>query len=277
MLLVVDGSAEAIADFRRRVGRRPGLRLRAGAGPLIVEAAAGRIEALGPAIEAAGLASGTTICLRAADAVIESGSLEGRPSGVWAAIGDAADRRTVDRDRGDQPTVDLLHFVRLEESGDRRVAVDGRAPRVDRPVSAPPDLFPTKFDDADWHADGAAGAGQPPEHASAHIAFYLTWLIRRDLVDRRRLGRAAERVRAGGVVDEGLMSDVDGKLVSDLMTDRGAAFSEASYDAYLMAYERVFGDEPDYSVAPDAATYARIEPELDALWSSWAAGSRDHH
>ena len=51
------------------------------------------------------------------------------------------------------------------------------------------------------------------------------------------------------------------------MTDAGAEFSEANYGTYLKTYDRLFAEEPDYSVAADAAAYARVEPELDALWS----------
>jgi hypothetical protein len=130
-------------------------------------------------------------------------------------------------------------------------------------------MFPTKFDDAGWHDDGAAAAGQPPEHAWTHIALYLTWLIRRDLAARGMLGRHAHRVRDGGVVDRDLMHWVDAKLVSDLMTYAGADFSEAHYNDYIAAYNRVFAGEPDYSIPADADAYARVEPELDALWAAW--------
>jgi hypothetical protein len=130
-------------------------------------------------------------------------------------------------------------------------------------------MIPTKFDDADWHEGGAVAGGQPSEHAWTHMALYLTWLIRRDLAARSTLGRRAHRVRHGRVVDRGLMQWVDVNLVSDLMTDAGVGLTEAHYNDYLEAYNRVFAGEPDYSIPASADAYARVEPELDALWSAW--------
>ncbi len=43
------------------------------------------------------------------------------------------------------------------------------------------DLAPVKYDDVDWHIDGAIEAGQPEEQAFAHIGLYLSWLIRHDM------------------------------------------------------------------------------------------------
>lgn len=79
-------------------------------------------------------------------------------------------------------------------------------------------------------------------------------------------------MRDGGLVDADVMSRIDSKLVSDLMTEVGVAFSEAAYSVYLKVYERVFGSDPDYSIAADNAAYARVERELDALWMAWSSG-----
>jgi hypothetical protein len=271
VLLVAEAASDRQADFRGRLRRRPGVRVRAGADALVIEVTAGRIESAGPALEAASVASGIVLRLADLDAIVESAGLDDRPAGIWAAIGDAADRRSVDRERGSPESVDLLEFVRVEERDGRRVAVDVRPQRVE-PSTAPPDMFPTKLDDAGWHADSTAAAGQPPEHAWTHMALYLTWLIRHDLVDTRMLGRRAQRVRDGGLVDDAVMGSVDAKLISDFMTDAGAEFSEANYGTYLKRYDRLFAEEPDYSVAADAAAYARVEPEIDALWSTWRRG-----
>ena len=270
MLLSADGPADARERLRLLIHRRAGLRVRSHADRLILEVVANRIEAVGPVVEAAALAAGIGLRLDDLDAVIESGGLEGRASKVWAAIGDAADRRAVDRERGVTPAIALLHFVRVEERDGLRVAVDARPALVDHPSGPAPDSFPTKFDDANWHDGAAAAVGQPPDHAWTHIALYLTWLIRHDLAVRGMLGKHAQRVRDGGVVDRELMrQSTDFKLTSDLMTDAGADFSEAHYEDYIAAYNRVFADEPDYSIPADPEAYARVEPELDALWSAW--------
>jgi hypothetical protein len=269
VLLSADGPADARERLRQLIHRRAGLRVRPQGDRLTLEVAANRIEAVGPVVEAAALAAGIVLRLDALDAVIESKGLDGRASRLWAAIGDAADRRAVDRGRGVTPSIGLLHLVRVEERDGRRAAVDDRPPLVDRPSGPAPDAFPTKFDDADWHGDGAEAAGQPPDHAWTHMALYLTWLIRHHLVARARLRRRAQYVRDGGVVDREFMQWVDFQLTSDDMTDAGAAFSEAHYKDYVAAYNRVFAGEPDYSIPADADAYARVEPELDALSSAW--------
>jgi hypothetical protein len=271
LLLLAEASSDSQADFRSRLRRRPGVRIRTGGDGLRIEIVASRIESAGPALEAAAVASGIVLRLAELDALVESAGLDGRPAGLWAAIGDAADRRSVERERGTAESMDLFEYVRVEERDGRRVAVDVRPQRVE-PSSPPLDMSPTKFDDAGWHADSAEAAGQPPEHAWTHMALYLTWLIRNELVNTRMLGRDAQRVRDGDLVGAAVMGAIDAKLVPDFMADAGAEFSEANYGTYLETYDRLFAEEPDYSVAADVAAYTRVEPELDALWSIWTRG-----
>ena len=121
----------------------------------------------------------------------------------------------------------------------------------------------------------AIDAGQPPENAFTHIGFYLAWLIRHDLHDRRWFPREhVAAVLSGEMTGSDLADDTDGKLMSEHMTDEGSAFSDARYRAYLHEYERLVADEPDYSVVDDAANYTRIAAAIDALYAAWVAGGR---
>ena len=82
-------------------------------------------------------------------------------------------------------------------------------------------------------------------------------------------------VKAGEMTGSDLADDVDDRLASDMLTPEGAAFTDAYYDTYLRDYEREFGAEPPYSIADDAASYARIAPAIDRAYADWiVAGGR---
>ena len=274
----VTGPADAVHAVRRLVGRRRGLRTSTASHGqhLELELDAAQIEALGPIIEAAAGVTGVHLRLTDIDAVVEPGALDARASGVWAAIGDTADRRAVDAEAGRPPSIPLFALVRIREEDGRRVALDGRPPRTDGTgVQPPDDLFPTKFDDASWHVDSTITGGHPRTHAWTHMALYLTWLIRHNLADEAILGPDCARVRAGGIVGAAIIERrTDGKLLSLNMTDEGTSFSSVMYERYLTAYGTVFEAEPDYGVPADEAAYARVEPLLEALWTEWSAGRR---
>ena len=133
----------------------------------------------------------------------------------------------------------------------------------------------TTYDRIDWHIESAIEAGQPAEHGSTHIGLYLAWLIRRDLHDPATF--ASEHlgaVKAGEMTGSALMDDIDGKLVSDVMSPEGRAFSDARYEAYLAEFAAMFDSLPDYSVEDGPDAYARVEPVLDRLYAEWVAGGR---
>jgi hypothetical protein len=272
--LSATGTTEALTQFKRLLGRRKGLRF-SRQGPAIgLELDAARVETLGPVIEAASVAAGVELKLADLDAIVESEGLDARPSRIWTAVGDGADERMLDRERGIEPAHPLLGHATVVEIEGRRVARDNRPELADLATIRPPhDMFrDKKFDDAGWHIESAVAAGQPPENAVAHIALYLTWLIRHDLVERSLFGPArVAAVKSGAVVGADGIDWVDGKLISSMMTDDGAKFSEELYDRYLTVFDEAFAEEPEYSVPGDASAYSRIEPVIDLLWSEWSA------
>ena len=143
-------------------------------------------------------------------------------------------------------------------------------------MSAPdPEAVTTAFDMFDYHLDGAVQARQPEEHAFTHIGVYLAWLIRHDLYNPAFFRPDwAAAVKAGEMTGSDLADAIDGKLVSDLMTPEGAAFTAAHYDDYLDDYASVFASEGDYAVPDDRGTYARIVPAVDRRYEAWVAGGR---
>jgi hypothetical protein len=133
----------------------------------------------------------------------------------------------------------------------------------------------TAYDKLDWHFDSAVSAGQPPENAFTHIGFYLAWLIRHDLHDARFLpAEHVEAVKRGEMTGSDLADDIDTKLVSQVMTREGQAFSDARYGTYTNEYGEEFKDLPDYAVVDDEQNYLRAAHLLDRLYADWVAAGR---
>jgi hypothetical protein len=131
------------------------------------------------------------------------------------------------------------------------------------------------YDELDWHFDRAVSAGQPPENAFTHIGFYLAWLIRHDLHNATFLpAKHVEAVKRGEMTGSDLADDIDTKLVGQVMSTEGRAFSDARYGAYTTGYGEVFQDHADYAVVDDERNYRRAEELLDRLYADWIAAGR---
>lgn len=139
-----------------------------------------------------------------------------------------------------------------------------------------PDAFEvTVYDKLDWHTDAALEAGQPGENAFTHIGFYLAWLIDHDLHDLDRLpADHVAAVKGAEMTGSDLADDIDGKLISDVLSPEGRRFSDARYRAYLDEYTSTFHDLPEYGVADEPANFARIVPAIDRLYATWVADGR---
>jgi hypothetical protein len=135
--------------------------------------------------------------------------------------------------------------------------------------------YVTVYDSLDWHADAATRAGRPALSGFAHIGLYLAWLIRNDLhaPGCLRPERIAG-VKSGALTGTNLVDDVDAKLVADLMSPEGRAFSDARYGAYIDAFQVAFAELPAYGAVDNAANYERMAPILDQLFSAWVADGR---
>jgi hypothetical protein len=271
----VDDLPTKLDQFAKVYRSRRGVRVARNGDGFALSVDLARVEAAGPVIEAAAAAAGLRIVVDDVGGEIRSSGLDGWASGVWAAIGDAVDEDVVSRSRGDELHGDPFRYLRVTEIDGVRVVVDARPPRVD-PVGGPPmDAGPQKFDDVGWHEDPAAEAGQPREHAFTHIGIFLAWLIRNDLHDplwfpRDHIGA----VKAGSMTGSDIADDIDWKLISDEMTDDGAAFAAARYERYMTDYSDLLGDDADYRVPETDALYARVAPMIDGLYAAWIAAGR---
>jgi hypothetical protein len=234
-----------------------------------------RIEAVGPVIEAAAAAAGLRIVVDDLGAEVRSTGLDSWASGVWAAIGNAADEDEVIASRGESPQHDPFRHLRVETIDGLRVVVDARPPLVD-PVGGPPmDAGPQKFDDVGWHEGPAAEAGQPREQAFTHIGIFLAWLIRHDLHDARWFPRDHIRaVKAGTMTGSDLADDIDWKLISDAMTADGAEFAASQYDRYMTEYNNLLGEDAGYRVPETDVLYTRVAPLIDRLYAEWVGAGR---
>ena len=265
---------ELQAPFVAGCGRRPGLQLRRTDDVVSISIDPRWIEAIGPRLEAVAGELDIELRIDQLDAALPSADLDGRPSRVWAAIGNAADEISVLRERGEEPPFGLLRHVAVEEQSGDRIAVDARRCIVE-PVGGPaPDASPTKYDDAGWHADEAVEAGEAPEQGFVHIGLLLTWLGRRNLLSRE-LPRRIRVMLETGPLDVGrLVSATDGKLLSIFLTSDGEAFCDARYDTYLRAFEEAVRDAPPFSVRLDETWLARVTPRIDQLWEDWDTAGR---
>ena len=130
----------------------------------------------------------------------------------------------------------------------------------------------TTFDRLDWHLDASVGRGRPPENAFTHIGLYLAWLIRHDLHDPAAIpADLVADVALGERTGSDLRDVVGDELTSELLSDDGEAFTTWYYPGYLDDYAVAFADAADYSIADDAAAYARIAPTIDRRFAEWQA------
>jgi hypothetical protein len=273
-----DAVIDRLRAFELACGRKSGLRLVREDGVVAVSIDPSMIERLGPLVEAAAVIARVRLLLRHPLGDVDvpvGGEIISRPSGLWAAIGDAIDEDAVERSRGQAPDGDPFRHVRVDLIQGVATAVDARPPRVE-PIGGPADDFGSeKFDDVDYHQEAAVAAGQPMAHAFTHMGLFLAWAIRHNLHDPGFFPvDHVDRIKAKTWTGSDIADDVDGKLVSDMFTAEGAEFASAQYGEYLEAYGNTFPDMPDYGVTDDASSASRIEPILDELYRAWIAAGK---
>jgi hypothetical protein len=134
---------------------------------------------------------------------------------------------------------------------------------------------PRKYDDVDWHVEGALNAGQPEDNAATHIGLYLGWLIRRDLVDRHWfVDDHVAAIKSGEMTGSDLADFIDGKLVSDMLTPEGAGFTSWYYERYLGEYGDEFPESGDYEIIENDETTRVVMELLDGRIAEWREAGR---
>ena len=134
----------------------------------------------------------------------------------------------------------------------------------------------TKYDDLDYHLGDAMDKGQPDENAFTHIAFMLSWLIRRDLGEPEFFeSDIVRRVKDRSLRPNDLSPLVDGQLVDDMLKPEGSTFLDSYYaPGYLEDYQAEFVELPDYGVSDDPEHEARIDARIDSAYERWVDAGR---
>ena len=122
-----------------------------------------------------------------------------------------------------------------------------------------------KLDDLEWHVESATAQGGGEYTGGAHIVYFLTWALERELLERGAVKEdlaGALRELEPGVFEE-LLDWFDGVLSTDALSVEGDAFASKCYESYLNEYTRLVGEaqyhEPNWSV------YGRVREMLDEL------------
>lgn len=131
----------------------------------------------------------------------------------------------------------------------------------------------TKYDDADYHdPDG----NREEEFAAGHIALFLRWCDQRGLIFEflnEESGAELAKARAGAITyTEFLLSQCDGKLLDEFLSEEGNRFAAAYYDRYLEDFRAISGF-PAYSRTELEHDYAAISTFLDRRLAEFQAGT----
>jgi hypothetical protein len=141
---------------------------------------------------------------------------------------------------------------------------------------------PVKFDDYDWHA-GSLPDELPFEQGFVHIGVYLAWLLERgllavndEILSYPPIASTLKAVQRREVTGSALNDVLDGKLMSDLMTAEGDAFTRYYYERYLGDYSVVMTRlyPTEYHAADSWDTYDRMRAVINAVYDAWIAAGR---
>ena len=135
--------------------------------------------------------------------------------------------------------------------------------------------LPREYDNVTWHEEAAAAAGQPIEHAFAHIGLFLEWIVRRGLSSPETIpARFVAAVERNEIGPAEFMALTRGSLSPDDLSDEGRAFTDAYYGRYLDDFSALFGDEVTYGVTADADAFEQIARVIDQRHAEWIYAGR---
>jgi hypothetical protein len=128
-----------------------------------------------------------------------------------------------------------------------------------------------KLDDVSWYTDG----GESEQDAATHIGMFVSWLIHNQLWGSFR-SSATSPVRKRSMSGRTFfLEQCDGKLMSEMLTEEGAAFSQAYYlKSYLKDFQRVLVKDAksDVSVDDTWENYDRLAGVISERHAKWKAG-----
>lgn len=133
-----------------------------------------------------------------------------------------------------------------------------------------------KLDDANWHANSEEFyPGLPEENAATHIGFFVAWAINKGLWGEypgTDWTAAAQRVRERAMTGRAfLLSECDGKLFPQMLTDEGCAFANKYYpNTYIKDYYStlVVGLASGYLVEDSWDNYERMAEVIEQRYAN---------
>ena len=129
-----------------------------------------------------------------------------------------------------------------------------------------------KLDDVSWYTD----SGESEQDAATHIGMFVSWLINHQLwgsfpgIDwSSTVSLVRNRSMSGRTF---ILEHCDGKLMSEMLTEEGAAFSEAYYlKSYLKDFQRVLARDGDNLVDDTWDNYDRLAKVISEKHEKWKA------
>ena len=124
------------------------------------------------------------------------------------------------------------------------------------------------IDDAGWHYDTCSEHGLDYACAATHIGMFFSWLAHHGLANQDNVDITAllDRSLTPGSF---LLQRCGGEIDGFMLTERGWAFSEAAYRAYLGMYQyipEIARHEVSYAVPDTWATYDAVAPVIQEAY-----------
>lgn len=124
------------------------------------------------------------------------------------------------------------------------------------------------IDDAGWHYDTCSEHGLDYACAATHIGMFFAWLAHHGLAHQDNVDITALLDRSltpGSFLLQRCCGEIDGFM----LTERGWAFSEAAYRAYLVMYQyipEIARHEVTYAAPDTWATYDAVAPVIQEAY-----------
>ena len=131
------------------------------------------------------------------------------------------------------------------------------------------------YDKAKWHYDGEDYPDDLSEdNAYTHGGFYLAWLVDNDLTSAEFQEDEKTTIadyRRSYIKPSAFFEIVDGVLASDMLSEKGNAFTEYYYaDLFFDDYELLFEDaDSPYHVRDTKKNYKLVSRMIDEAYEEW--------
>jgi hypothetical protein len=141
---------------------------------------------------------------------------------------------------------------------------------------------PVVYDKGKYHDETVQGFALPEEQASVHTAFFLGWLMERDLIDDEFAEDFGEPIASylnRTITAVAAYEAWDRCLLSDMLSDEGNAFAQAYFDfengQYLADYGELLVKElpSEFHVKYSWENQQLMNSRIDARYAAWKKSS----